>query len=124
MMRGLPVRPRWVLVVAVAAMLGRDAKGFYFSGWPANPPASPSLVPAGASTAERPPGLSQDPPHQTATTPQGPNPQPTPNPTPTSPLPGHGSEPTAPEPGTAALAAVGLGLVGLLQWRRRTSAPQ
>jgi MYXO-CTERM domain-containing protein len=123
MMRGLPVRPRWVLVVAFAVMFGRYAQGFYFSGWPANPPTPPSLVPAGASTAERPPGLSLDPPHQTATTPQGSNPQSTPNP-PAPPLPGHGSEPTAPEPGTAALAAVGLGLVGLLQWRRRISAPR
>lgn len=88
------------LLAAVVGILGRQtAQGFYFPGWPGGPkPPATLLTPP---PVNGPPKSTPDPPH-----PPGDG--------------GHEEPPVrSPEPGTAVLAALGLGVAVAAKRRRR-----
>jgi len=120
MARKITNRVVQVVAVVVAATTASNAFGFYFLGWPGGPKDPPSLLTPSAGGHNDSPGQAINPsPPPTST----PNPKSGSNPTPPAPpgLPGGGGqkEPTAPEPGTLMMAAIGLGLAGLIRSRRQ-----
>jgi hypothetical protein len=97
---------RWVMAAVVGLTLAAPARGFYFAGWPGGPRQPPSLLPkpnphSDPAVDGTPPGTTDSPPDK------GPGP-----------VPGDGTHPEAPEPATAVLAAVGLGLAAVRRVRR------
>ncbi|MCI0703560.1 MAG: PEP-CTERM sorting domain-containing protein [Planctomycetia bacterium] len=93
---------RWWLVVVFAMLANQPVHGFYFPNWPGGPKRPPSLLPAGPKHPANPPDRHPE--------------------SPTDTVPGEGPEgetPATPEPRTAALATVGIGLAGVYRWFRR-----
>jgi hypothetical protein len=124
MTRGIASRLVWAVAIVVVATTATKAFGFYFLGWPAGPKVPASLVTPSADGHNYPPGQDINPGPSPTNSP-GVNPTTGTNPPSDPPSsgppkgPGSGPEPTAPEPGTLVLAAVGLGLAGLMRaWRK------
>jgi hypothetical protein len=100
----------WAAVVAAASVAG-DAQGFYFRGWPAGPKEPPTL------NAPQPPTPEVEPHLPGTTEPPTVTPPPGGGEPPDEPGGPGGPNPTTPEPGTLALAVLGLG--GVAGFRRQ-----
>jgi len=92
----------WMAVIAVAITC-QPAHGFYFVDWPAGPKVPPTLLPPGSNQPGNPPDRNFQPPGVTKPPGGGP-----------------GDEtPATPEPSTASLAALGIGLAVVYRFRHR-----
>lgn len=116
MTRGIVRRLVWAVAIVVAATTASSAFGFYFLGWPSGPKGSASLLTPLADGHHYPPGQGINP-ISTPVTTSGQNHSTDPGHSVSPKLPGSGPEPVTPEPGTLVLAAVGLGLAGLMRAR-------
>jgi hypothetical protein len=119
-MTGWTACGRWLAVFVVGVLAHQSAQGFYFQHWPAGPRRPPSLLPPGESNPPgTPPPTHGGPPVITGPPTDTHNPPPGGGP---GDGPGGGEPPPSavtPEPGTAALAALALGVAAACRWRRR-----
>lgn len=104
-------RARWIAAGIVALLASQPAAAFYFRGWPAGPPDPPTLLPPDRTTRRADPPLRGNDPPKVVPDPTGRHPDP---------VPGDGGEPppdtpVTPEPGTALLAGLGLGVAALFR---------
>ncbi|MDB5310107.1 MAG: hypothetical protein JWO38_4309 [Gemmataceae bacterium] len=114
MARGSTSRLRWVAALITGLLVQQGASGFYFRGWPAGPKDPPTLVLAGGATTKGPTSQVHDPSGGGTGPPSSTH----------DPVPGDGNQhgdpgPTLPEPGTAALVAIGLGMAAIARRGRR-----
>jgi hypothetical protein len=103
----VPWSVRWAAAATVGLVAANGAGAFFFKGWPGDGlPRERTLVPPSTQTNEPPdetewPPYRPPPPDRTPTGPDGKNP------------------PGVPEPATAVLAAVGVGVAALARRRKR-----
>ncbi len=107
---------RWLAAAVVCLAVSGTASAFFFRGWPgAGLPKPPTLVKPGSppdtrGTVSQPPGFGSEPQPGERSGPSGGGPV----------VP---ETPEAPEPGTAVLAALGVGVVALARRRLRIGPP-
>ena len=122
-MNGFSARIGWAAVFIAGLVSAQSALGFYFQGWPSGPKPPASLL-----LASPPPTQGQSPPKGTTDHGGGPSGGGDPgngSGDPEGGSPGNGDPPpshAAPEPGTAALAMIGLGAAALLRRGRRAGS--